>query len=97
MRLNNFMKILRKRFIANWEYKESNPVFNHPLRVHHAPDCTLSAVALLAHPALEEAFPREVRTGLMGGEQEVLRVPRRVTAKSFADFRAWPRNGSTSI
>ena len=30
--------------------------------------------------------PEGVRTGLMGGAQEVLRVPRRVNAKSFARF-----------
>jgi len=58
-----------------------------PLRVPPAPDCTFSAVA---HPALEEAVPGGVWTGLMGGELEVLRVPRRVNAKSFARFRALP-------
>ena len=63
------------------EYKDFNPVFNHPLRVPPAPDCTLSAVALLAHLALEEAFPREIRTGLMGVEQEVLRSLSRILGR----------------
>jgi hypothetical protein len=79
------------------EDKDFNPSFTNPLRVHHAPDCTLSAVAFLAPPALEEAFPRGVRTGLMGGEQEVLRVPHRVNAKSFSRFRALPRLASPSL